>query len=45
MTLVKTIDCTNFLNKIHIIPFGVASKQVNKHNDTNDINFLFVSSV
>ena len=43
-TLIKTIDCSDFLNKIKIVPFAIASKEVTKEVHPKNINFLFVSS-
>jgi len=45
LTLTRTIDCSKFLNKIKIIPFGLASKKINKKIHPENINFLFVSSI
>lgn len=43
-TLVKTIDCSNFLNKITIIPFGIKSQKIYKDFEKKELNLLFVSS-
>lgn len=44
-SLIRTIDCSNFKDKIHIIPFAIKSDKIIKRHTLFQINLLFVSSI
>ena len=45
-SLIKTINCKKFTNKISIVPFSIQSKKIpSKTLHSNQVNILFVSSI
>lgn len=43
-SLINCVDCSNFLEKIKVIPFSIKSMRINKVKN-DKIDFLFVSSI
>lgn len=44
-SLIETIDCRKFKDKIHVIPFGMKSDKIKKNYNKKEISILFVSSI
>ena len=45
MSLTKTLDCSGFSKKIHVLPFATEQEKIERKNKNNRVNMLFVSSV
>jgi len=43
-SLVETIDCSKFMDKIKVIPFSMKSDKLKKNFNRKNLNLLFVSS-